>query len=72
MLEYDRDTIEKALFDQGWHIVHEEDDLAEYTTDFYPGGDIIIDWSRDTYAWDDLAAQLRDCGLDPNVVFRAL
>lgn len=72
MLEYSKEQIEAALFEHGFTVLQQEGGFTIYTTNFLPGDDITIDWSRGRYTWEDLEPQLRFHGIDTIPIYQAL
>lgn len=71
--DYDKASMEAALFKCGWTIFQEgTDDLTFYQTNFKPGGDLIIDWSKGTCEWSAVALQLEDQGIDSQPIRHSL
>ena len=61
---YAKDKIEAALFQSGWTILDEHGDFTRYQTNFQPGGDLVLHWSRGKYEWEDLREQLEFQNID--------
>jgi len=55
---YSRTQLEAALSSCGFTILQEVGSLVLYQTHFSPGGDLVIDWSRGQYEWEDFKKQL--------------
>jgi len=70
--EYSREQIEAALAAAGISKLQEVGSLAVYNGNFYPGEDLVLDWSRGCYEWEDLRQHLEHQGVTPNSVYRLL
>ena len=65
---YTKDQIEAALFECGFSILQEMGGFTIYQAHLYPGDEIVIDWSRGNYVWEDLEPQLKYHGIDPKPI----
>ena len=69
----DREEIEAALAaEEDYSILQETDGLVIYQTHKYPGNDLVLDWSRGKCYWEDIEAQLKDNGIDPQAIYSRL
>lgn len=66
--KYTKSQVGAALSEHGFSILQEEGGFTIYQTNFYPGEDLIIDWVRGEYEWEDLRQQLEFQGIDPNPI----
>jgi len=66
---YTEAELEAALTSNGWTIREKKGSLTFYQTNFYPGGDLIIDWSQGSYAWESLEEQLVDQNITPQPIY---
>lgn len=57
-------VVEAALNDCGWAILQEEGGFTIYQTHFSPGDDLVLDWSRGEYRWEDILPQLESQDID--------
>lgn len=74
MLEtYSREQVEAALTSCGWNILQEDGSgLVIYQTNFPPGGDLLIDWSKDICTWDTIKMQLDDFDISYDCILKEL
>jgi len=69
---YTKKQIEAALFDLGFTILQETGGFTIYQTNLYPGDDIVLDWSRGSFEWEDLRKQLEYHDIDPSPIHEYL
>lgn len=70
---YSKDRVEAALVACGWAILQQDKSgLVMYQTNFSPGGDLVIDWGRDSCSWEVIKMQLDDFGIDHNCILDKL
>lgn len=69
---YGRKKTEKALLNCGFNILQEQGYLVTYQRNVYPGDELLLDWSRKQYDWEDLKRQLGNYGIDPEPIHTEL
>ena len=69
---YKQPEVEAALTEHGFNIQQLPGGFFFYQKHTSPGCDVLIDWSRGMYEWDDLRAQLVEQGIDPEPIHDTL
>ena len=69
---YGKKRVESVLCDKGFSILQERDGFTLYQTHMYPGGDLVIDWSKGKCGWEDLKKQLDDLDIDAEPIHALL
>ena len=69
---YSKADVEAALTNVGFTIGPRVGALSLYQTNFSPGNDLVLDWSRGPLEWKDILGQLEFQGIDPDPIHTLL
>ena len=69
---YERSEVDAVLAELGYTIVDGPSGITYYNNNFFPGSEIMIDWSLGNYEWEDLKANLEFNDIDPDPIYERL
>ncbi|MDO8749894.1 MAG: hypothetical protein Q7K03_01945 [Dehalococcoidia bacterium] len=55
---WNKGAVEAVLFGLGYYLAEDKDGLCWYTRNFYPGYDLVLDFSLGWMEWQDIENQL--------------